>query len=110
MKILEQNGLRIINMESAVIGKKDLRFIEDVIGRTDKSVAIDLSCVTRCVTEFFEVLKEFSFKGISLVNVDSMILSALYMTGYDRFVHVYEDNISLIEGKNEIIKRRFAVV
>lgn len=101
--------MKIIDLELKNIDSNAVSKIYDMVSETETSVAIDLHRVDSCVTEFFEMFSRLNNK-ISLVNVDSKILATLYMTGYDRFVRVFEDNFSLESDKHEIINRRFKTV
>lgn len=101
--------MKIIDLEIKNIDSNAVNEIYDMVSESKSSIAIDLHCVESCVTEFFEMFSRLN-KKISLVNVDSKILATLYMTGFDKFVRVFEDNISLEADKYEIIKRRFTLV
>lgn len=101
--------MKIIDLEIKNIDCNIVNEIYDEVLKTNSSVAIDLHYVDSCVTEFFEMFRKLN-KKISLVNVDSKILAALYMTGYDKYVRVFEDKFALEADKYEIIKRRFAII
>lgn len=101
--------MEIINIDITNIDKLAVKKIYDMVSVYNSSVAIDLKCVKTCVAEFFMMLSSLKNKA-SLVNVDSTILATLYMTGYDKYVRVFEDNLSLSMDKYEIIKRRFVLL
>lgn len=101
---MEIIDLKITNIDSNAVNE-----IYDMVSKTDSSIAIDLHCVESCVTDFFEMFSQLN-KKVSLVNVDSKILAALYMTGFDKFVRVFEDKLSLESDRYEMIKRRFTLV
>lgn len=101
--------MKIIDLKTRIIDSNITDKIYDMVSSSESAIALDLSNVEDCVTKFFEVFRRFN-KKVTLVNVDSKILAALYMTGYDRYVRVFEDKLSLESDRNEIIKRRFSVV
>lgn len=101
--------MEIINIDITNIDKLAVKKIYDMVSAYNSAVAIDLKCVKTCVAEFFMMLSSLKNK-VSLVNVDSTILAALYMTGYDKYVKVFEDNLSLSMDRYEIIKRRFVLL
>lgn len=96
--------LKIQNIDSDSVNK-----IYDMVSKTNSDVAIDLHRVESCVTDFFEMFARLN-KKISLVNVDSKILAALYITGYDKFVRVFEDTLSLEADRYELINRKFTLI
>lgn len=100
MKIFKPN---VTNIDKSAVTQ-----IYDMLSQSKDNVALDLGNVKSCVNEFFEMLSKLA--KVSLVNVDSSILATLYMTGYDRFVRVFEDTLSLEADKYEIINRRFKTV
>lgn len=71
-----------------------------------KSLVIDMNGVCSCVNRFFVLLAELINVDISLVNVDSRILTSLYLTGFDKYVKIYGDEASLEDNSNELINRR----
>lgn len=101
--------MEIIDLKTKDIDLNKVNELYDMVSKSKSSVAIDLHRVESCVTEFFEMFSRLN-KKISLVNVDSRILAALYMTGFDKFVHVFEDNLSLESDKYEIVNRRFTII
>lgn len=100
--------MKVLKLKVTSIDKSTVTQIHDMLSQSNEAVALDLDNVKYCVNEFFEMLE--NLPTISLVNVDSTILAALYITGYDRFVKVFEDPLSLESNRHEIINRRFALV
>lgn len=101
--------MKIIDLKTKDIDLNKVNELYDMVSETQSSVAIDLHNVENCVTEFFEMFSRLN-KRVSLVNVDSKILATLYITGFDKFVHVFEDNLSLEADKYELINRRFTLI
>lgn len=77
--------------------------------QTNKNLVIDMTGVVSCVNRFFVMLSEITDKNVTLVNVDSVILSVLYMTGFDKYVKIFGDEVSLSENANQLINRRMYV-
>ena len=103
--------MEIISLKLEHIDKKSVQKISNMLSnsKSQSLITIDLGNVKSCVVEFFEMLSKIKPK-ISLINVDSHILAGLYMTGYDKFVRVFEDEFSLYSDKHEIINRRFSLI
>ena len=78
------------------------------VGNVEK-IILDMSYVSECSHHFLRLLREYKNR-IILVNTDSKILSLIYITGYDKYVKIFEDEVSLSENKNELINRRFYLV
>ena len=103
--------LKIVDINLKNIDENAVKTIYDMVSKNKtSSVVLDLSRVDTCVTNFFEMFKRKRGKKLMLVNVDSKILATLYMTGYDKFVRIFEDKLSLLDDKNELINRRFMLI
>lgn len=86
--------------------------IEEIISLLEfdvEEIVINMLNVTDCSNYFFLLLKQYKNR-ITLVNTDSKILSLLYITGFDRFIKIFEDEVSLKDDRRELINRRFAIV
>ncbi|MCM1264568.1 MAG: hypothetical protein NC200_00060 [Candidatus Gastranaerophilales bacterium] len=106
------NKKYILNPAVTSINETTVSLIENEI-RSKKQAAqfvINLENVERCINRFFLMLASLRDYNISLVNVDSRILSTIYMMRFDKFVKIYGNDISLEENTNELINRRFALV
>ena len=108
--ITNSSQLKIIEINLKNIDEDAVKTIYDMVSERKTSYVLDLTRVETCVTNFFEMFKRKKGKKLMLVNVDSKILATLYMTGYDKFVRVFEDSFSLINDKNELINRRFMLL
>ena len=101
------------NLLSPAVANRDevvvLEMFRQIDKHTDKSYVIDMTGVVSCVNRFFVMLSELVNSDISLVNVDSRILSALYLTGFDKYVKIYGDEVSLEENRNQLINRRMCL-
>lgn len=80
----------------------------NVINRLKKPVVIDLEGVSDCVNDFFRMFEMFS--DLTIVNTDSRLLSSIYMTGFDKFITIYGENISLEDKKRALVNRKLCVV
>lgn len=71
------------------------------------SPVIDMSGVENCVNDFL-----FMFADIApvLVNTSSEILSVIYMTGYDKYIRIFEDFVSFEDDRRQLLNRRFRLV
>lgn len=111
MRKLSKKSLKVIDLDITEIDDVSIfKIKQEILALKDVNIALNLEKVNTCTNSFFEMFKACKNNKISLVNVNSIILSMLYMTGYDKFVRVYEDVFSLFDDKNELIKRRFKIV
>jgi hypothetical protein len=78
------------------------------INNLKKPVVIDLDGVEDCVNDFYRMFEMFS--DLTLLNVDSKMLSTMYMTGFDKFVTIYGEDVSFEDKKNELINRKLCIV
>ena len=78
------------------------------INRLKKPVVIDLDGVEDCVNDFYRMFEMFS--DLTLLNVESKMLSTIYMTGFDRFVTIYEEPTSLKEKTRALVNRKLSLV
>ncbi|HNW25206.1 MAG TPA: hypothetical protein PLG15_01140 [Candidatus Gastranaerophilaceae bacterium] len=77
----------------------------------NKSVAINLQNVEYVCSEFLEFLKEFSKKReISLFNIQAEISALFYLTKYDKFAHIYLNDIDFYEQKRMLLNRNFSIL
>ena len=73
------------------------------------NVIIDMSDISKFSNSVLWTFYEYQ-KRITLVNTKSEILFLIYTMGYDKYINVFEDVISLIENKNELVNRRFVLL
>lgn len=78
------------------------------MNKLSKPVVIDLDGVEDCVNDFYRMFEMFS--DITLLNVESRILSTIYMTGFDKFVTIYGEDVSFEDKSRPLVKRRLSVV
>lgn len=97
------------NIQHSNIEENDIQEIVSLLEFDVEEVVINMLNVTECSNYFFLLLKQYKDR-ITLVNTDSKILSLLYITGFDKFIRVFEDEVSLADERHELINRRFAVV
>jgi len=76
-----------------------------------KSVALDLQNVECICAEFLEFLKETSIqRKISLINLQSELFVLLNLTEYDKFTHIFLNEIDYLEQKRALINRKFTLL
>ena len=78
------------------------------INKLKKPVVIDLNGVDDCVNDFYRMFEMFS--DITLLNVDSKVLSTIYMTGFDKFVTIYGEDVSFEDKSRSLVKRKLRLV
>jgi hypothetical protein len=102
----------VINPTCAVLDERAVAELAEMIDSVPKSTALvfDLNGIESCVNKFFVLLRRLSDYRISLVNVESRFLTTLYLMGFDKYVKIYNDEVSLNEKKNELIKRDFKLL
>lgn len=108
MDLYSKNGHAILHPNIHTITTDDVQKIKSLIKRESCPLVLDMEAVEECVNDFYRMFVEFS--GISLVNMDSKMLSMLYVTGFDRYVDIYEDDISLEENMRSLVNRKLSLV
>lgn len=78
------------------------------LNKLNKPVVIDLDGVGECVNDFYRMFEMFS--DITLLNVESQMLSTIYMTGFDKFVTIYGENVSFEDKSRQLVNRRLSIV
>lgn len=108
MNLSDKDTYCVVTFSESIITNSTVRKIIDVLNTNKKTLVIDLTGVRNCVNNFFKLFRTYS--DIVLINTDSLILSTLYVTGFDKYVKIYGDRVSFEEKKNELINRRFELV
>lgn len=78
------------------------------INKLKKPVVLNLEGVDDCVNDFYCMFEMFS--DLTLLNVDSRVLSTIYMTGFDRFVTIYGEDVSFEDKSRALINRKLYVI
>ena len=74
-------------------------------------IAFDMQCVNEIKEDFLNFLKKQSFlKKISLVNLNSDIMTILNIKNYDKFVYIYADENDFKQNSRTIVNRNFKVI
>ena len=108
MKISDMKSHYVLTPNTPTITDKTVCDMFLTINKLNKPVVIDLDGVEDCVNDFYRMFEMFS--DITLLNVESRMLSTIYMTGFDKFVTIYGEDVSLEEKKRPLVKRRFSIV
>ena len=104
MRLCDNETYYLLSPKNPTIDEKEVEKIYSKIKKLDKPVVLDLQNVNQCVNKFFVMFKKL--KNLKLVNVENQILSTIFITGFDRYVKIYGEEISLAENKRELINRR----
>jgi len=107
MEFYKKNGRRFLYPAVQTITKNIAEEIYKYGLSNGSSLIIDMNGVENCVNLFFEI---FRLVDITLINTSSKILSTIYMTGYDKYIKIFEDIVSLEDNRRELLNRRFCVV
>lgn len=107
MEIYKKYGRTFLCPNVSTITKNLAQDIYSIMSEYD-TIILDLEGVEDCSNEFFFILK--NFEHIKLVNVESRVLSMLYVTGYDRYVKIFGEEVSLFDNRHELVNRKFAIV
>jgi len=78
------------------------------INKLNKPVVIDLDGVEDCVNDFYRMFEMFS--DLTLLNVESRMLSTIYMTGFDKFVTIYGEDVSFEDKSRQLVNRKLSLV
>lgn len=108
MKLSDMKSHYVLSLNTPTITEINVCEMFTTLNRLNKPVVIDLDGVDDCVNDFFRIFEMFS--DLTLLNVDSQILSAIYMTGFDKFVTIYGEDISYNDKSRSLVKRNFSLV
>ena len=108
MELINKDTHYILFPNTPVITDKIVCDMFREINEIQKPVVINLEGVEDCVSDFFRMFEMFS--NITLLNTESKLLSILYLTGFDKFVTIYGDDLSLDEKKRELKNRRLKLL
>ncbi len=108
MKLSDMKSHYVLSLNTPTITELNVCEMFTTLNRLNKPVVIDLDGVDDCVNDFFRIFEMFS--DLTLLNVDSQILSAIYMTGFDKFVTIYGEDISYNDKSRSLVKRNFSLV
>lgn len=108
MELSDMKSHYVLSPNTPTITDKIVCDMFMTINNLKKPVVINLDGVEDCVSDFYRMFEMFS--NITLLNIESRLLSTLYITGFDKFVTIYGDDISLNEKKRELKNRRFKII
>ena len=108
MEICDMKTHYVLSPNTPTITNKTVCDMFSAMNKLNKPVVINLDGVADCVNDFYRMFEMFS--GLTLLNVDSRLLSTMYMTGFDKFVTIYGEDISFEDKSRELINRRLYVV
>ncbi len=98
----------VLSLNTPTITNKTVCEMFSTINKLKKPVVLNLDGVADCVNDFYCMFEMFS--DLTLLNVDSRILSTIFMTGFDRFVTIYGEDVSFEDKSRELINRRLRVL
>ncbi len=108
MDLYNKNGHIFLRPNIHTITANDVQKIKSFLKKKSCPLVLDMEAVEECVNDFYRMFSDF--KNISLVNMSSRMLSMLYITGFDRYVDIYEDDISLEEHMRSLVNRKLSLV
>ena len=108
MKICDIGSYSLVSVDTPTITEKDVSEITDFMYNNKKPVIIDMMGVESCINKFYILFKDYP--GITLLNTDSKVLTTLFITGFDRYVKIFDDKVSFADNLRELKQRRFCVV
>lgn len=109
----EKNSNCIFKVNSENISLEIVKKLKRVLEKTPKNkpLALNLQNVEYICCEFLEFLKDSSKKReISLFNLQAEISALFYLTKYDRFAHIYLNDIDFYEQKRMLLNRNFYII
>ena len=108
MNLSDMKSHYVLSPNTPTITDKTVCDMFLTINKLNRPVVIDLDGVEDCVNDFFRMFEMFT--DITLLNVDSKMLSTIYMTGFDKFVTIYGENVSFEDKARALVNRRFSLV
>ena len=85
-----------------------MKVISRTISKIKKPVVIDMGGIDSCVNSFYHMLKKMG--NLTLVNPESSLLTTLFITGFDKYVKIFTEEVSLEDNTRALINRKFAIV
>lgn len=108
MKLSDMKSHYVLSPNTPTITDKTVCDMFLTMNKLKKPVVIDLEGVEDCVNDFYRLFEMFS--DLTLLNVESRMLSTIYMTGFDKFVTIYGENVSFHDKSRQLINRKFSIV
>ena len=108
MEICDIGTYSLVSVGTPTITEEDVAEIKDFMKNTQKPVIIDMIGVESCINKYYTLFKKYP--GITLLNTDSKVLTTLFITGFDRYVKIFDDNVAFEDNLRELKQRRFCVV
>ncbi len=108
MKLSDMKSHYVLSPNTPTITDKTVCDMFLTMNKLKKPVVIDLDGVEDCVNDFYRLFEMFS--DLTLLNVESRMLSTIYMTGFDKFVTIYGENVSFQDKSRQLINRKFSIV
>ena len=108
MEISDMKSHYVLSPNTPTITDKTVCDIFLTINKLNKPVVIDLDGVEDCVNDFYRMFEMFS--DLTLLNVESRMLSTIYMTGFDKFVTIYGEDVSFEDKSRQLVNRKLSLV
>lgn len=108
MKLSDKKSHYVLSPDTPTITDKTVCDMFLTINKLNKPVVLDLEGVETCVNDFYRMFEMFN--DLTLLNVESKMLSTIYMTGFDKFVTIYGEDVSFEDKRRPLVKRRFSIV
>ena len=108
MKLSDMKSHYVLSPNTPTITEINVCDMFSTLNKLKKPVVIDLDGVDDCVNDFFRLFEMFS--DLTLLNVDSQILSTIYMTGFDKFITIYGEDVSYNDKSRSLVRRNLSIV
>ena len=111
MEIRDSEKFYIVTPLSSILNEYESRRIFNDLSAESRDLAIDLSYVTDCTIDFFELLKNFALeRRLSLFNISAELFVLLNNLGIDKCIKLFVSELDFIENSREMVNRRFSIV
>lgn len=108
MEIKERGSHYVLTPNIQSITENDVRTINNTVTKLKKPVVIDMSGIDNCVNSFYYMLKKLG--NLTLINTESGLLTTLFITGFDKYVKIFTEEISYEDNSRALINRNFSIV
>ena len=108
MEIKEKDSHYILFPNIQTITEDDVKVIRRAISKLKKPVVLDMCGIDNCVNSFYYMLKNLG--NLTIVNPESNLLTTLFITGFDKYVKIFNEEVSLEDNTRALINRKFAIV
>ena len=112
IQVRENENNIVLKCSQTNFNTADVSMLEKVVEQNpQKRVVVNLEGVSSVKNSTLSILKKISEQNkLSLCSLDADVFAVINLLQYDKAFSIYPNEESGVDGKNELINRRFKVV